>query len=190
MQTDRLTHLETIIAKNQCRFYEIGKALKEIKDARLYKLTFYESFEAYAGARWDMGRSQAYRLIDAYHVVSNLSPIGDILPGNEAQTRPLAQLHPFEQRKVWRDFLDTGMEITAPNIKRFIAESKAARKEKSIDLTDRISPEFMSVVQQMLEQVRLAHNDQWRKTSRQAALLWNRVIREKITSKEKTNVPG
>jgi hypothetical protein len=41
----------------------------------------------------------------------------------------------------------------------------------------------MNAVQEMLGQIRLAQNDHWQKTSRQAALLWNQVIREKIVSK-------
>ena len=190
MRQDRLTHLENIIANNQRRFYEIGKALKEIKESRLYKLTLFETFEAYARARWDIGKSQVYRLIDAYCVVSNLSPIGDILPGNESQTRPLAQLEPLVQRKVWKDFLNTGMEITALNVKKFIADRKTAGKNTPVDVTDRISQEYMEAVQEMLQQVRIAQNDQWQKTSRQAALLWNRVIQEKILSREKSNGPG
>ena len=124
MQQDRLTHLENIIAGNQYRFYEIGKALKEIRDSRLYKLTLFETFEAYARARWDIGRSQSYRLINACSVISNLSPIGDILPGNESQTRSLIQLDPIEQRGIWRDFLNTGMDISARNIKKFIDEGR------------------------------------------------------------------
>lgn len=190
MRQARLTHLENIIADNRRRFYEIGKALKEIKESRLYKLTLFETFEAYARTRWDIGKSQVYRLIDAYRVVSNLSPIGDILPGNEAQTRPLVPLDPLEQRRIWKEFLNTGMEITALNVKKFIADRKAAEKNAPVDLTDRISREYMEAVQQMLQQVRIAQNDQWRKTSRQAALLWNRVIREKIISKETSNGPG
>jgi hypothetical protein len=39
----------------------------------------------------------------------------------------------------------------------------------------------------MLGQIQLAQNDRWQKTSRQAALLWNRVIREKIVSKGADN---
>ncbi len=187
MQQDRLTHLENIIAGNQCRFYEIGKALKEIRDSRLYKLTLFETFEAYARARWDIGRSQAYRLINAYSVVGNLSPIGDILPGNETQTRPLIQLDPTEQRKIWRNFLNTGMDINARNIKKFIDGRKAKEKNKPVDLTNRISSDYMNGVQEMLTQIRLAQNDHWQKTSRQAALLWNRVIKEKILSREMGN---
>lgn len=190
MQQDRLTHLENIIAGNQRRFYEIGKALKEIRDSRLYKLTLFETFEAYARSRWDIGRSQAYRLIDACSVIGNLSPIGDILPGNETQTRPLIQLDPAEQRKIWRDFLNTGMDINARNIKKFIDERKAKIKGRPVDLTDQISSDYMDGVQEMLTQIRLAQNDRWQKTSRQAALLWNRVIKEKILSRETGNGHG
>ena len=144
MESDRLTHLENIIARNQCRFFEIGKALKEIRDSRLYKLTLFETFEAYGRARWDMGRSQVYRLIDAYSVVNNLSPNGDTLPGNEAQARPLVQLDPPEQRKIWKNFLNTGMDITAHNIKKFIADRKVAEKNK--EYYTPISTEFLCCI--------------------------------------------
>jgi len=189
MKNDRLTHLEDLIARNQSYFHEIGKALKEIRDARLYKLTLFETFEAYTRARWDMGKSQAYRLIDAYQVINNLSPIGEILPGNESQVRPLTQLDPLEQRKVWKNFLNTGIDITAPNIKKFITARKKV-DSKPADLTDQISKEYMDAVSGMLEQVRIAQHDHWQKTSRQAGLLWNRVIREKILSKEHENGHG
>ncbi len=184
MKNDRLTHLENLIANNQCHFHATGKALKEIRDSKLYKQTFFKTFEAYAKNRWDMGRSQAYRLIYAYQVVNNLSPIGEDLPTNESQVRPLVSLSPLEQRKVWKDFLNTGMEKTAHNIKKFTATFKASNKTRPVDLTDQISIEYMAAVQAMLKQVQLAQNDRWQKTSRQAGLLWNRVIQEKILSKE------
>ena len=187
MQYDRLTHLENLIARNQYQFHEIGQALKEIRDTRLYRLTLFENFEAYTRARWDMGRAQAYRLIESYKVISNLSPIGDILPKNESQARPLVQLEDCEQRKVWKKFLNTGMEMTAINIKKFVAACKAPDQVKPVDLNDQISKEYMEAIQKMLEQVQIAQNDHWQSTSRQAGLLWNQVIREKILSKESEN---
>lgn len=190
MKSDRLTHLEDLIARNQSSFYEIGNALNEIRDKGLYKLTLFETFEAYTKARWDMGRAQAYRLIQSYKVIKNLSPIGDILPENESQIRPLAPLDPFKQREVWKKFLNTGINITAPNIKKFITEHKKNDKSKPADLSDQISKEYMNAVLGMLEQVSIAQNDLWQKTSRQAGLLWNRVIREKILSKEHDNGRG
>lgn len=184
MQQDRLKHLETIIAKNQYRFYEIGQALLEIRDSHLYKQALFTSFEAYARSRWDIGRSQAYRLIDAYGVINNLSPIGDRLPGNEAQSRPLMPFSPPEQRKIWKEFLNTKVEVTARNIQKFIDERKAKENISAPDLVDQIGDEYMAAVQKMLEQIQYAQNDQWQKTSRQAALLWHRVIQEKIVSRE------
>jgi len=182
MKQDRLTYLENLIARNQGHFYDIGRALKEIRDNRLHKLILFETFEAYTRARWDMGRSHAHRLIEAYGVIKNLSPIGDILPANECQVRPLAQLDFFKQRKVWRDFLNSGMEMTALNIKKFIS-SGVGGKNNPVDLSDQISSEYMAAVQIMLEQVRVAQHDYWQQTSKKTAILWNRVIREKILSK-------
>jgi len=187
MPQERLNYLETIIAGKQQSFYELGKALNEIKQTRLYRLALYDSFGAYVKARWDMGRAQAYRFINAYQVVKNLSPIGDSLPVNESQVRPLAKLTPLEQRSIWQSFLATGQELTALNIKAFIRSGNSSHKNNPIDLTNRITDAYMAAVSAMLEQIRIAQNGRWQKTSRQAALLWNQVIRERIMSEEADN---
>ena len=187
MPQERLNYLETIIAGKQRDFYELGKALNEIKQTRLYRLALYDSFGVYVKARWDMGRSQAYRFINAYEVVNNLSPIGDRLPVNESQVRPLAKLTPLEQRAVWQRFLSTGEELTALNIKAFVRSGNRSHKNNQKNLMDIISDTYMDAVSALLEQVRIAQHDRWQKTSRQAALLWNRVIQEKILAKEPDN---
>lgn len=179
---ERLIELEKRIAHNQERFFQIGRALKEIRDGRLYKQALFETFQAYTRARWDIGRSQAYRLITSYEVIRNLSPIGDKLPANESQVRPLAQLESCEQRKVWKDFMNSGTLLTAHNIRKFIDDRKP-KPQKRPDLSEQITDEYMAAVNAMLEQVRVAQHVHWQQTSQQAALLWNRVIREKILSK-------
>ncbi len=183
---ERLLELETLIGRNQECFYKIGQALKEIRDNRLYKQALFESFETYTRQRWDMGKAYAYRLIRAYEVIYNLSPIGDRLPANESQVRPLTQMDSIEQRSIWREIINSGMELTARNIKRFI-EARKTVPVSNPDLTDRIANEYMAAVEAMLEQVRVAQHDHWQKTSRQAALLWHRVIYEKIVSKGADN---
>lgn len=182
-EQQQLARLESLISHNQEHFRETGRALKEIRDNRLYKLALFESFEAYARARWDISRAHAYRLITYCEVIRNLSPIGEILPANESQIRHLAQLKPIEQRRIWKDFLASGTELTAQNIKRFI-NTRGIQKTNPPDLSDRITEDYMAAVKTMLEQVRLARQDNWQSTSRQAALLWNQVVREKILSKE------
>jgi hypothetical protein len=47
----------------------------------------YATFEEYAERRWEMSRSQAYRLIEAWPLAERLSPIGDKI--TESQIREL-----------------------------------------------------------------------------------------------------
>ena len=182
----RLARLESLISSHQAHFCETGRALKEIRDNRLYKLTLFDTFEAYTRTRWDISRAHAYRLIKYYDVIHNLSPIGDILPTNESQVRHLAPLSPIEQRRVWKDFLAGGHELTAQNIKRFI-NSRKKKNPDPPDLSELITEKYMDAVKEMLEQVRIARSNHWQTTSRQAALIWHRVIHEKILSKEGDN---
>jgi hypothetical protein len=72
----RLIRLEAVIERYRRDFYTVGKALKEIRDGHHYQKLFFTRFERYVNIRWDMSRSHAYRLIEAFLVMENLSPIG------------------------------------------------------------------------------------------------------------------
>jgi hypothetical protein len=183
MSADRLRRLEKVIDGSRRRFCETGAALRKIRDDKLYKVALFASFESYVKNRWEMGKSQAYRLIEASRVVENLSPIGDALPACEAQARVLARLPPAEQKRVWREFLESGAEQTASNIKRFVPADGAKAQGRRKDLTGVIGVDYKKAVLQLMEQIDLAKNDMWRTTSRQAALLWNRAMKDKILSK-------
>jgi hypothetical protein len=96
--------LEGIIGENVGAFYEVGNALREIRDQDLYKLKNgggYQSFEAYCKGEWDYRKSHAYRLIGSAQIVDVLSPLGDIHPTTETQVRPLSRLKPDQQLIVW-----------------------------------------------------------------------------------------
>ena len=182
----RLTELENIIETNQRKFYQIGKALKQIRDERLFRDLLFDSFEAYVKDRWDMARSHAYRLIEASNIIENLSPIGDgILPENESQARVLAHLNKDDQRKIWREFISSGITMNAANIRKF-ANSRTKKsmpvKQSKSNLIDIISIGYKKAVMAMLEQIQLAQNNDWENTSRQAALFWLKVMKEKIIS--------
>jgi hypothetical protein len=96
----RLDALEAVIDEGLKTFVEVGNALLEIRDSRLYRGDF-GTFEDYCRERWQMERAHAYRLIDAAQVIRNLSPMGDI-PTSERQVRPLTKLEPSEQRLAWK----------------------------------------------------------------------------------------
>lgn len=177
-----MIQLEAVIESERRCFYKIGKALREIRDDRLYRDLLYGSFGSYVRERWDIGKSHAYRLIEASLVLDNLSPVGDVLPTNEAQLRPLGHLNSFDQRKIWRDFLSAGLELNARNIQRFVSKYVNDSKTR-IDLTDIVSTGYKEAVMAMLEQIKQAGEEDWRSTSREAALFWLRVMKEKIRKK-------
>lgn len=106
--SSRLAECEYIIERGLNTFVEVGAALLEIRDNRLYK-DGYSTFEDYCRERWGMVRRQADRLIQAAEVTENLRPMG-LIPTSERQTRPLVGLPPEQQFQVWQQVVDT-----APN---------------------------------------------------------------------------
>jgi len=173
----RLTRLEAVIERYRRDFYTVGKALKEIRDAHHYQKLSFNRFKRYVNIRWDMSRSHAYRLIDAFLVLENLSPIGDVLPKNEAQARPLTRLDPYDQRKAWRGFLKTQKPLSALNIKRFVFLEEQRQPSRFVEI---VSEQYKQAVSAMLSQITVAQNDRWRSTSQRSALYWNKVMKEKI----------
>jgi hypothetical protein len=118
----QLERCEAVIERGLHTFLEVGTALCEIRDRRLYRAG-HETFEAYCRERWGMGRAHAYRMIDAAKVVENLSPIGDI-PRSESVARPLLHLDPPQQREAWSRAVETapGGKPTAAHVKATVDE--------------------------------------------------------------------
>lgn len=94
-----LARLESVVSEGLRTFVEVGAALAEIRDRRLYRAE-YVTFEDYCQERWGMSRAHAYRTIAASEVVGVLSPRGD-KPTSEKQVRPLTKLPPEDQPKAW-----------------------------------------------------------------------------------------
>jgi len=110
-----LATCEAALDNLRVAFWAAGKALQVIRDARLYRDT-HATFEDYVEQRWDMSRSPAYRLIDAWPLAERLSPMGDKL--NERQVRellPLASRHGHDAAvTVYRTVAETdGIQVTA-----------------------------------------------------------------------------
>ncbi len=129
-----LQQLETVIQTGLQSFFEVGNALMEIRDKRLYRET-HKTFEDYCNTRWQFSRTQAYRLIGAAQVVETLSPIGDI-PENEAQARPLAQIAPERRAEVWQRAVATAPDgqVTAKHVQQVVDEAlgKTGRFENKL----------------------------------------------------------
>lgn len=67
-ETARLTQCEKAIEKGLGTFVEVGQALLDIRDSKLYRAS-HKTFEAYCKERWDISRPRAYALIDQAKVV-------------------------------------------------------------------------------------------------------------------------
>jgi DNA modification methylase len=113
----RLAELEAVVERGLGTFMEVGQALLEVRDGRLYRES-YSSFEEYLAKRWGMSRSRGYQLIDAARVAGAVSTIVDVkAPGNEAQARELVPLLANEQTLV-----ETLRELRACHGERLTAE--------------------------------------------------------------------
>ena len=111
IEENTLVTLEAIIEAGLATFVEVGTALAEISDQRLYRAT-HDTFEAYVADRFGISRSSAYRKIEAARVVGVVSPTGDI--PNERQARELAGLNDDDTRAAWeRAIADTAGRPTA-----------------------------------------------------------------------------
>lgn len=150
--------LERRIAAGLQTFREVGAALLEIRDHRLYRDT-HSSFESYCGERWAMNRTRAYQLIDSARVVTTLGDPEDLK--NESQARELASLQPADAQKVWDEVekrsKETGEPVTAPLIRRVKGEVIVPNGGAVADLTptDRLVQDI----------TRLGHSfTKWRET--------------------------
>jgi hypothetical protein len=153
-ETDRLHDLEIIIERGLETFIEVGNALLEIRDQRLYRLE-HKTFEQYCRQRWNMSRRQGDRVIQAAEVTRNLRPIG-LTPDNEAQVRPLVGLEPEAQTTVWElavenacDGKVTAEQVTA--IKDHLMEEVRDHEERGDPFTmDHFKESFRSSVRHVL----------------------------------------
>lgn len=139
-----LAALEGRIARGLATFREVGEALLEIRDQRLYRLVAV-TFEAYCRDRWGMERNRAYQLMGAAEVTKALPEQAKDRIVNEAQARelvPLVHGDPSLMGKVW-DVLAVGdAPITAPRIRAAVREvtgtGKAPASISLPTITDRL----------------------------------------------------
>lgn len=137
-----------------------AKALFEIHsfgDGRLWKAA-HPTFEAYCRARWDLGKSQAYRLIECGKFVAglesgelNLSPFGDTLPKNEGQIRPLLSLPEEHRMDCWEGILAeaTPADLTAREVKAKVRQFAEDRELPGFARSERADKELAASVKEI-----------------------------------------
>jgi hypothetical protein len=179
IEKTNLVELETTITKNLNAFYEIGFALMQIKENRLYREQ-YTTFEAYCKAKWNFAANYARRLIASSRVVDNIKsvPTGTI-PQSERTIRPLASLPPDQQPKAYQKAVETAPDgkVTTRHVEETVRGLKEEKPErKKVDLLKNIRPEpeimgdeFVEAYGAMRKALVNAKGMDWKTTSREVA---------------------
>ena len=189
----RLTELEGVIEKNLKAFYEVGAALLEIRESKLYKDT-HATFEDYCRDRWDMTRDYAYKLIGSSQVVSNLGNVDNCLqkPSTESQARPLTRLSAPLQKEAWERAVETAPEgkVTARHVQNVVREIEGIETERKVTIIKQKIPkdeivdeEFKNAFDAFYWEVQRVRMENWSKTSKEAALKFVILIKDLIEVK-------
>lgn len=124
--------LENVVEKGQKTFVEVGDALTEIRDRRLYRKDF-NTFEAYCQDRWGWSKRRGNQLIEAAAVVHSLpEKMGTAVP-NEAVARELKKLPVPVRKEVVKESKKSDGPLTALAVRKHLPVP-AKPPEKTISI--------------------------------------------------------
>lgn len=101
-----LAKCEKTIRDGLGTFFQVGQALWDIREGRLYRAT-HETFDGYCADVWEFSRQRAHQLITAAETVASVSTIVDTPPQRETHVRPLLSIPPNHRGEVWQDAVDS-----------------------------------------------------------------------------------
>ena len=117
-----LARLETIVDHGLTGFVQVGNALIEISNRRLYRET-HATFAEYCATRWQMSARRAYQLCEAAEVVNalpeNVNNCSQSQITNEGQARELAKVEPARRVQVLEAASANG-PLTAASIRAVV----------------------------------------------------------------------
>jgi len=142
----RLVECEAKIDQSLRSFIDIGDALLEIRESRLYRNS-HQNFEEYCQSRWNITKSRANQLISASRLVENLEneDANGVLPSSESVARELQRVDSDRQHEVWSQVVSTAPRganneavVTARHVRETVERITAAPEPapQSEGLTD------------------------------------------------------
>src|ERR1035437_2308549 len=118
-ESKRLVELEKTIARGKKTFVEVGLALAEIRDLKLYKHE-HNSFEVYCREKWGWEKAYANHVIRAADAVKCLPENLATIVATEGQARELGKIPAEHRAGVVQAIVDEGKSVTAAEIKRHL----------------------------------------------------------------------
>ena len=131
--------LECRIEEGKQTFVQVGLALLEIRDRKLYRET-HGNFQNYCRTRWGFSGSRAHQLIEAAGVLQEIaeakhSTIVESLPQTESQCRPLSVIEPGQRAEVWAQANEVakaeGKAVTAKHVEVAVRAKLDAQPQKT-----------------------------------------------------------
>src|ERR1035437_8422705 len=116
-ESKRLIELEKTIARGKKTFVEVGLALAEIRDLKLYEHD-HSSFAEYCQAKWCWEKRYTQYVIAGAEAVKSLPEGTRTLVHHETAARELAKVEPAQRAGVVQAVVDEGKPVTAAEIKR------------------------------------------------------------------------
>jgi hypothetical protein len=132
-ERSRLAELEQVVDRGLQTFVEVGEALQEIRDGRLYRET-HATFRDYCRDRFGFSDSRGRQLIAAARTVTEVTLLGLPAPANEREARALARL----LRAGEPEATFAGINATLRDARRRVPELSAAELDEAAALATRI----------------------------------------------------
>ena len=140
-EKDRLVDLEITIEKGFKSFHDVGDALEEVKNSKLYRGEF-ETFDEYCRVKWNMGVGYAYKIISSNKTFRQLSkgcPGIDLADVNESIARTMIKLPTAKKmrtalekaRKVGEK--ENGGKMTAKIMQDVVSKMITPKEESEVD---------------------------------------------------------
>ena len=141
-ESEDLTRHRETIRRGQQTFVEVGLALADIRDRRLYRETHPNLENWLADEYPDIGRPRAYQLISGAETAQSLAAVnhGSQLPPptSERSVRPLAGLAPDEARAAYTAAVETagGKAPTGEQVAQAASAFRPREPEPELDPPD------------------------------------------------------
>ena len=140
----RFLQLKKVVKQGVATFVQVGKALFDIREARLYRGT-HGTFVKFCKDEFNLSYSYAHRIIEASKVATKLLPISKEVP-NESVVRPLVGMSEKQQKRVYEAAIDIAeaeeRPVTRTDIEQAISVPKRKVEKKIVvDEIGRVIPE-------------------------------------------------
>lgn len=121
-EQEDFARLDGVVRRGLATFVEIGEALREIRDRKLYRIRF-KTFAKYLRHEHGLNKSRGYQLISAARVAVELQGVdSSSQPLTESHCRELIVFDNVTRKKVWHETAKTAESSGVPITARLIKE--------------------------------------------------------------------